>query len=176
MHLNIEFKARCREPSKVRGILEKYNAKFVGKDYQIDTYFCINNGRLKLREGNIENNLIFYQRNDQKGPKNSLVTLLNISPETNLKDILTKALGIKVVVNKRREIYFIDNIKFHIDNVKDLGHFVEVEAIDKNGMISEENLRAQCNKYLEEFNIKEEDLISSSYSDLLLQKIKERRI
>ena len=52
-------------------------------------------------------------------------------PDKTLKEILIKTLGIKAVVDKRRKIYFINNVKFHFDTVKDLGTFVEVEAIDK---------------------------------------------
>lgn len=34
------------------------------------------------------------------------------------------------MVDKRRKIYFIDNVKFHFDVVENLGTFIEVEAID----------------------------------------------
>ena len=91
-------------------------------------------------------------------------------PKSSLKEILTIALGVLIVVDKIREIYFIDNVKFHIDSVKDLGTFVEIEAIDPDGMIGKEKLREQCNFYLDLFKIRKEDLISNSYSDLLLKK------
>jgi len=74
-----------------------------------------------------------------------------------------------VIVDKKREIYFIDNVKFHIDTVKNLGTFVEIEAIDQEGIISEDNLRKQCQKYLDLFTISKNDLISCSYSDMLLE-------
>ncbi|KKQ88328.1 MAG: Adenylate cyclase [Berkelbacteria bacterium GW2011_GWA2_38_9] len=83
---------------------------------------------------------------------------------------MTKALGILVVVDKQREIYFIDNVKFHIDTVKNLGTFVEIEAIDKSGTIGKAELLKQCQYFLNLFNISQDDLISVSYSDLLLQK------
>ena len=81
-------------------------------------------------------------------------------------------MGILVVVDKSREIYFIENVKFHIDDVKDLGTFVEIEALDANGSIGKEKLFQQCNYYLDLFKISREDLISNSYSDLLLQTVK----
>jgi len=83
--------------------------------------------------------------------------------------LLTKALGILVVVDKQREIYFIDNVKFHIDTVKELGTFVEMEAIDENESVGKEKLLEQCQSYLDLFKIPKKDLISVSYSDLLLQ-------
>ena len=60
MHLNVEIKAKCSDPKRVRNILESKGAEYRGLDHQIDTYFRVPNGRLKLREGNIENALIFY--------------------------------------------------------------------------------------------------------------------
>jgi|SRR3989344_9654694 len=166
-HLNVEIKAYCKDQDKIRDILKSKNADFKGLDHQIDTYFKVNVGRLKLREGNIENSLIFYNREDKEGPKESKVTKFDTEPGSNLKEILTSSIGVFMVVDKQREIYFIDNIKFHIDDVKDLGKFVEIEAIDLDGTISREKLLQQCQEYIKLFDIKEGDLISKSYSDLL---------
>ena len=123
-HLNIEIKAKSNDQDGIRKILESKNAEFKGIDHQIDTYFRVNSGRLKLREGQIENHLIHYQREDKEGPKQSDVILFNSNPQSSLKELLTKALGVLVVVDKKREIYFIDNVKFHIDAVQGLGSFV----------------------------------------------------
>ena len=78
-------------------------------------------------------------------------------------------MGSLVIVDKRRKIYFIDNVKFHIDTVKGLGSFVEIEAIDKTGNIGKKKLLQQCNKYLKLLNISNKDLLSNSYSDLLMK-------
>ncbi len=166
--INIEIKARCHNPGSIRQILKHRNASFKGEDHQIDTYFKCTTGRLKLREGNIENHLIHYQREDQPGMKKSIVTLYRSQPGSNLKQILSKSLGILVIVHKKREIYFIDNIKFHIDSVENLGSFVEIEAIDNTGNIGEQQLRKQCEEYIRLFEIQPENLIKWSYSDLLL--------
>lgn len=168
--LNIEIKARSNNQDLIRQILKSRNAKFIGLDHQVDTYFKVNSGRLKLREGAIENSLVYYQREDQTGPKQSNVTFYKSENKSSLKEILTKALGILVVIDKSREIYFIDNVKFHIDVVKDLGTFVEIEAMDVDGRIGKEKLLEQCNYYLALFKISQADLISNSYSDLLMQK------
>jgi len=167
--INIEIKARCQNPDHVRYILKDRNAHFKGLDHQIDTYFNCQNGRLKLREGNIEHHLIHYDRADQAGPKKSIVTLYRPQPDSALKEILIKSLGILVVVDKKREIYFIDNIKFHIDTVIGLGSFVEIEAIDNTGDIGQEKLQKQCEDNIKLFRIQPDDLIESSYSDMLLQ-------
>jgi adenylate cyclase, class 2 len=169
-HLNIEIKAKSNNHNKIREILKSKDADFKGIDHQIDTYFNVRKGRLKLREGKIENSLIYYDREDKKGPKQSNVSLFKTPPKSSLKNLLSKALGVLVVVNKKREIYFIDNIKFHIDSVKDLGNFIEIEAIDEDESIGKAKLLKQCQFFLDLFKISQGDLISSSYSDLLLKK------
>ncbi len=169
-NINIEIKARSSDRNRIRKILTSSNADFKGVDYQIDTYFNINNGRLKLREGNIENHLIFYSRENKSGPKQSNVILYKPNPVSNLKDVLTNALETLVVVDKKREIYFINNVKFHLDDVNGLGTFVEIEAIDSDGSIGKEKLVGQCNYYSNLFQIKNEDLVAESYSDMLLAK------
>lgn len=169
MHLNIEIKARCEQQDKIRTILQDRGADFRGTDHQIDTYFEVAQGRLKLRQGTIENNLIHYQRPDQAGPKASEVHLYKSTDSEALKALLAAALPTKIVVDKEREIYFIDNVKFHLDRVARLGTFVEIEAIDSDGSIGREKLMEQCDYYLALFGIREEDLLEQSYSDMLLK-------
>jgi len=168
-HLNIEIKARCPNPQTIRDVLRDHHADFRGTDHQTDTYFKVTHGRLKLREGNIENALIYYEREDQEEPKRSTVTLVLVTPDSPLKMLLTQALGIFMVVEKRRDIYFIDNVKFHLDEVEGLGTFVEIEAIDYDGNIGSETLRAQCQEFLTLFSIQSDQLVALSYSDLLLR-------
>lgn len=169
-HVNIEIKAKTDNQEKIREILKSKKADFKGIDYQIDTYFKVSSGRLKLREGKIENYLIYYERENKKGPKQSNVALFKSTPASPLKEILIKSLGVLVIVDKEREIYFIDNIKFHLDRVKNLGNFIEIEAIDKNGDIGKDKLLKQCQCFLDIFKIPKEDLIPVSYSDLLLKQ------
>jgi adenylate cyclase, class 2 len=167
-YLNIEVKAKCQDPGFIRKYLEAHNAAYKGIDHQTDTYFNVRHGRLKLREGNIENNLIFYERNDLPGAKESNFELVSVSESIRLKEVLTKSLGIKVIVEKRREIYFIDNVKFHIDEVAGLGGFTEIEASNLYAAVLKKELKMQCEFYLKEFRIRTEDLISLSYSDMLM--------
>lgn len=170
MHINFEFKARCNNIETMESKLKQLNPLFIGVDKQVDTYFNIMNGRLKLREGNIENSLIHYNRSDSNNAKQSDVILYQHQPDKNLKDILTKALGIKTVVEKERKIYYIDNVKFHFDRVNELGTFIEVEAIDKEGRIDIEKLKEQCKYYIQWFGITQDQFIAESYSDLLAKK------
>ena len=165
-----EFKASVNDWVHLEQLLLTLNPVFKGTDLQEDTYFNVPYGRLKLREGSIENALIHYHRNDIATGKSSDVLLYQHQPESALKEMLTKALGIKISIKKSRKIYFIDNVKFHFDEVNDLGNFIEVEAIDKDGSIGMERLKEQCNYFISFFEIKKEAFIAESYSDLLLGK------
>ncbi|MFT3823180.1 MAG: class IV adenylate cyclase [Chitinophagaceae bacterium] len=166
--INIEIKARTSNTDAIRRFLLDNGAMFHGTDLQTDTYFNVQQGRLKLREGNIENNLIYYQRIDQHGPKQSDFQLTQVADAAGLKAMLSAAIGIKIVVQKKREIYFIENIKFHLDELEGLGQFVEIEASNKNYSLPVEKLHEQCNYYLQAFRIEEKDLLQHSYSDMLM--------
>jgi predicted adenylyl cyclase CyaB len=171
MHIiNFEFKAKTTRLQELEQLLQQKKPRFIGEDYQTDTYYNVAKGRLKLREGNIENALIYYDRTDIASPKQSDIILYKHNPDKALKDILTTVHGIKVVVAKRRKIYFIDNVKFHFDKVEGLGTFIEVEAIDNNGTCAIGDLQNQCNYYASFFEVHQNDYIQNSYSDLLLEK------
>lgn len=165
--LNIEIKARCANPDRVREVLRARNARFAGADHQIDTYFRVPDGRLKLRQGNIENALIAYRRPNQAGPKASEVALAPVSNGDDLRGVLETALGVLVVVDKKREIYYIENVKFHVDQVQGLGSFVEIEACGAPD-VDRDRLLAQCREYMELFGVGEQDLVERSYSDELI--------
>lgn len=166
MHINFEFKASTNDLSRPRKILEEHGAVFAGLDHQIDTYFECKTGRLKLREGNIEHSLIHYSRKDVAGAKQSDVSLAHLQAGSGIREVLMAALEVLIIVDKRREIFFLDNIKFHLDMVEGLGTFVEVEAID-DGSLHIDFLRSQCELWATRFGIEPEHYVSKSYSDLL---------
>jgi adenylate cyclase, class 2 len=167
---NFEFKAKATNISLAEENLRSLNPLFAGEDHQTDTYFNVAKGRLKLREGNIENALIWYQRENIDGAKQSDILLYKHEPEEALKNILIKVHGIKTIIKKRRKIYYIDNVKFHFDKVNDLGEFLEVEAIDKDNTIGIQKLKDQCTYYANFFKVNEKDYVQHSYSDMLLDK------
>ena len=168
-HLNIEFKAKVNDIKLSEDKLLTLSPLYIGEDHQKDSYYNVSIGRLKLREGNIENALIWYSREDIGGAKQSDILLYKHSPDEALKKILLKLHGIKIVVDKIRKIYFIDNVKFHFDYVEGLGTFIEVEAIDDSGNIGIEKLKEQCDFYINFFGIVEDDFMKKSYSDMLIE-------
>ena len=87
--LNIEIKAISNNQDWIKEVLKTHHAEFKGVDHQIDTYFKVNTGRLKLREGNIENSLVHYNREDKEEPKQSNVTFYKSADKTSLKGMWT---------------------------------------------------------------------------------------
>ena len=169
---NIEIKAYHSKHKVIRAFLKNNGALFKGIDHQIDTYFAVKTGRLKIREGTIENSIVYYCRMNTSGPKLCRYTLLHFEQDDHvlktLKDILTASIDVIAVVDKKREIYYINNVKIHLDTVKDLGTFVEIEAIE-TGNIGEVKLRKQCEYYVTELGIKKENLVQVSYSDMMIE-------
>jgi predicted adenylyl cyclase CyaB len=169
MHIkNVEFKAKVETLDFYENLLLQLHPIFIGTDHQIDTYFKVPNGRLKLREGIIENALIQYDRANVADVKQSDILLYKHSPNAALKEILVKQIGVKAIVDKIRKIYFIENVKFHFDEVQNCGFFLEVEAIDDKGIFSAEQLKQQCDYYFDFFELSKSQLINQSYSDLIM--------
>jgi adenylate cyclase, class 2 len=166
---NFEFKAKVDNLEKYESKLLTLNPVYQGPDNQTDTYFNVAKGRLKLREGNIENSLINYDRENIRGSKQSEIILYRHEPSVALKEILARQLGLKTVVRKQRKIYFVDNVKIHFDRVEYLGTFIEVEAISSNGKFTVEELKKQCNRFFDFFELSQSDLIDKSYSDMLME-------
>jgi len=166
-HLNVEFKARCSRPGEVVQRLLDLGARSQGVDVQTDVYYRVPEGRLKLRRGTIENNLIHYRRPDDPEPKESHVSLVPVGDGEALGELLDAALERDVVVTKQRHVLWLDNVKFHVDQVSGLGSFLEVEAIDYDGVRGRDALHAQCWEYLDQLGVRAEDLEARSYSDLL---------
>jgi len=165
-----EIKAVYADPLALEKALIANGAVYKGLDHQVDTYFVVPSGRLKLREGSIENTLIYYHRVEVNGIKSSEVKYVSLNKDQvqGMKDLLAALHETLVVVDKQRKIYFIDNVKFHIDEVEQLGAFVEIEAIGDKGQ-DYQVLTNQCQSFMDLFGITESDCIDSSYSDLLLK-------
>ncbi|MCK5158410.1 MAG: class IV adenylate cyclase [Candidatus Heimdallarchaeota archaeon] len=169
--IDVEIKAKCEDHARIRNILKKKGALFGGEDHQIDVYFKSPTGRLKIRKSTIESVLVYYIRDNIKGIKPSEYYLYKAPEPEKLEELLKIALGELITVKKKREVYFIDNVKFNIDDVKGLGKFVEIEAITTNPD-EIEHMDEIIRSYIKLFDIKEIDIQSHSYSDLLLEKKK----
>ena len=140
--------------------------KRLGVQQQLDTYFHCPRGRLKLRQiDGLSAQLVWYARPDRNGPKESQYQLVPISNPETLKAALAAALGVRRVVQKRREIFLLHNVRIHLDEVLGLGNFLEFEAV-LAPELDDAAGRAQLEQLLETFAIDPADLLAGSYGDM----------
>ena len=164
---NIEIKARYRRNRRSKNTLKKIGAQFEAVESQVDTYYNVDNGRLKIRERDTgAPQLIQYFREDKDSPRPSYYEIVHLGSVERVKKTLKKEHGIRAVVRKKREIWMWGSVRIHFDIVEGLGDFIELEAVmdDQSEMnIREEEVR----RLMVEFDIEEEHLVKESYVDLM---------
>lgn len=164
---NIELKARLADLRAARDVARAIATKRLGVQRQVDTYFHCNRGRLKLRQiDGLSAALVWYDRPDRKGPKPSRYQLVPVSNPETLKAALAAALGVRGVVEKRREIFLVDDVRIHLDRVVGLGDFLEFEAV-VGAETDDAAARAKVDLLAEKFGIDPADLLPGSYGDML---------
>jgi predicted adenylyl cyclase CyaB len=127
---NIELKAHDPRPARTLAACLRLDARDRGELRQRDTYFSVPHGALKLREQVPGRpHLIHYEREAAARPRESRYTIAEVDQADTLRTILGNALGIRVVVVKRRRVFIFDDVRIHLDVVEDLGSFVELEAL-----------------------------------------------
>jgi predicted adenylyl cyclase CyaB len=137
---------------------------------QDDTFFYCEAGRLKLRVLSVEEGeLIFYRRPDQHGPKESYyLRSLTSTPET-LRELLTQAYGQAARVQKHRTLFLVGRTRVHLDHVKFLGDFLEIEVVLEEGEPVEAGV-GEARRVMARLGIEPEQLIEGAYVDLLAQQ------
>lgn len=168
MH-NIEFKAELRNPSAARQQCKVLGATRMGLLRQTDTYFRLADGRLKRREAPGEpTEWIFYHRRDIVRPRMSDYAILTDAQARRRWG--TQSLKEWVRVVKRRELWLLNNVRIHIDEVQGLGDFIEFEAV-----VSEKHDTKSCHKSIhrlrEVFGPTMGEPVGPSYSDLVATAI-----
>lgn len=164
---NIEIKAKYRKSDQTKGVLEKIGARFERIEMQTDTYFNVENGKLKIRERDSGlPQLIQYFRKEEERPKPSYYEIVHLRNVKKVKETLTREYGIRVIVKKKRELWTWKNVRIHFDAVEDLGHFLEFEAVIEKNTDDEEGYR-KLKRLMKKFGITQKDLVSQSYVDLI---------
>lgn len=187
---NIEVKARYPDLDRAREICRQLNARFEGVLNQIDTYFQTNAGRLKLRQirsgeaavasSNADDagvaptteeraELISYNRPNNASIRSSHYTIEPvIHPAARLAE-LSRTHRRTCIIRKRRELYLWHNVRIHLDDVEQLGAFIEFEGVV--GPDADEQLsRQRVDRLVNEFAIAPADQVGGSYSDLLMAR------
>lgn len=70
------------------------------------------------------------------------------------------------MVKKTRTLYLIGQTRVHVDEVRGLGEFLEIEVVLQPGQ-SEVEAKSIATALLSEFGIGQEQLIAEAYVDLL---------
>jgi predicted adenylyl cyclase CyaB len=167
MPRNVEIKAKVWDMDTVRGRAAALSDAPAVVLEQEDTFFNVPDGRLKLRvfpDGKGE--LIAYRRPDEAGPKTSEYFVYRTSHPEQLADLLTRALGVRGVVRKRRLLYLAGPTRIHLDEVEGLGAFLELEVVLADGQPEAEG-EAIARRLLCDLGVRDEDRVAAAYIDLL---------
>ena len=165
MAKNLEIKAVLLSILHGEEIAKRIGARRSGVLEQVDTYFSVPAGRLKLREINRKQyELISYTRPDGKRNRYSDYRIIQVRDLRNTKALLKALFGVRCVVRKRRTLYLYQNARIHLDVVRGLGVFLELEVVVRKGTVQAKRLMALLRK---EFGISSGSLIAGSYSDML---------
>jgi len=164
---NIEVKARVPSLAAPEQVARRLAGEMNEVQNQLDTYFVVPCGRLKLREIDGHSvQLIAYTRSDAATARPSDYTLVPISEAEKLKLALRASLGVRATVRKRRKIYLYRNVRIHLDEVDELGTFVEFEAVLDEHYDAETG-HVLVAELIREFGIHAADLVENSYVDLI---------
>lgn len=165
---NIEIKIRLRNFEVVRAKLKKLGARNCGLLVQRDTYFACPDGRLKLREfPGTPAQLIHYSRPETSASRLSRFNILPVPRPRQFAAFMARVLPVRVVVFKKRQLYYVESARIHLDKVSGLGSFMEIESEVRKGRPA---ARALMLRLMKEFGINRRDCIRKSYADLLLEK------
>jgi predicted adenylyl cyclase CyaB len=167
MPRNLELKARVPSGPAAIARARECGAEFSDTLLQIDTYFHVTSGRLKMREQYARAaELIHYFREENSTERWSDYQRIPIADPSALKSALRGALGILAIVEKERLLFMYKGARIHIDEVKSLGAFLEFE-VPANGSELPEALMRELRMI---FGVVEQDVEKGSYSDLILVK------
>ena len=170
MPRNIEIKAYIPNPEAVARSVAAIADKGPFELEQDDTFFPCESGRLKLRAFSSESGeLIFYRRPDQQGPKESFYLLSPTSAPDTLRQTLSLAYGQTGRVRKHRTLFLVGRTRVHLDDVQDLGQFLELEVVLNDGEPAEVGIR-EAHELMARLAIEPSQLVEGSYVDLLAGK------
>lgn len=167
--VNIELKARDPDPSGTAARCLALGASDQGVLAQTDTYFTSRRGRLKLRveEGALGGELITYRRDDAAEATESGYALAPVAAPEELAEALDAGLGTVVVVSKRRRLFLWEGVRIHLDEVDDLGAFVEFEAVlPEAGDVA--TAHEKVARLRAKLAIADDALVAVGYADLLM--------
>jgi predicted adenylyl cyclase CyaB len=167
MARNIEIKARVADMPALSARAAAIADSGPVQIPQDDTFFRCDNGRLKLRvfdDGHGE--LVFYRRPDGQGPKVSFYVLSPTDSPDTLREALTLANGQEGRVVKHRTLFLVGRTRVHLDQVRGLGDFMELEVVLADDEPIEDGVR-EAHELMARLGIGADALVEGAYHDLL---------
>ena len=169
MARNIEIKARITRVIDLIGPAAAIADQGPTEILQDDTFFACHAGRLKLRAfSNSQGELIFYQRSNQDGPKESFYVRTPTAAPDSLRETLTLAYGAVGRVRKHRTLFLAGRTRIHLDTVEDLGDFLELEVVLDDDESLENGIR-EAQRLMQQLGVTPSQLIDRAYVDLLAE-------
>ena len=167
MPRNIEIKARVHSMPELRQRASALANEGPTEIAQDDTFFHCDRGRLKLRAFSpSRGELIFYRRANESGPKESFYVLSPTADPDALREALTLAYGQSGRVIKQRTLFLVGRTRVHLDRVKDLGDFMELEVVLADGESTDDGF-VEAKSLMRNLGIEESQLVEGAYLDLL---------
>ncbi len=168
--MNVEIKVPLADRGAVEDKLQQIGAGWHWTRRQVDTFYEVPNGWLKLREPAGERaELISYRRaTDDAGPRPSEYDVLPVEDAELVKRLLGRVLPEGGVVEKTRTLWFQGNTRIHLDRVEGLGDHLELETVVEG--ISEEDARAESERLIDLLELPRDEFISVPYRDLLVAR------
>ena len=169
MPSNVEIKALVADLQAIAALVATMSNTPPETLHQRDTFFRCSTGRLKLRELETgEGELIFYDRADFTGARQSDYEITPVADAATLKSVLRQALGETVVVEKTRVLYLVGQTRVHLDDVKGLGGFLELEVVLRPDQSPSEGHDIAVD-LMRRLGIRESDLLATAYADMLTE-------
>lgn len=168
MARNVEIKARIESVEaltpRVAAIADDGGRVELRQD---DTFFACPRGRLKLRAlSPREGELIFYERADRSGPRESSYVIAPSTAPDAVREALSRAWGQAGRVRKTRALYHAGRTRIHLDRVEGLGDFLELEVVLDEGERVDRGV-AEAEALMAALGIAASDLVAGAYVDLL---------
>ena len=164
MPTNLELKISVTSHQSLKKILLQIGAESRGILNQKDVYYSVPIGLLKLRIENGNESLIFYDRNEENKNRWSDFEYIKFANGKGEK-FFNKLFDVEVIVNKKRELFYFDDTRIHLDTVKLLGKFLELETLVINGKT---DAKKRFEKIKNLLKLEETKQIRKSYRDLLM--------
>ena len=167
MPRNVEIKARVDDLDAVEARARTIATRGPEEIFQDDTFFACDRGRLKLRDfGDGRGQLIHYRRADEAGPKLSEYSIAPTADPVALRETLGRAFEVLGRVVKDRRLYLVDRTRVHLDRVKGLGDFVELEVVLDDDESVDVGTR-EARELMAKLGIETEALVEGAYVDLV---------